>query len=196
MRTDSLRPRHVWLALAVLIAQLQPEAAAASEQLWALLKKPGHIVLLRHSNAPGSQAESNDMNFKDCSIQRNLDAEGRAQAARLGDAFRTRGLARATMIASQYCRAIDTAKLMKLGAVKVEPVLNLVHIGNPFAMRDAGTKTVQLMKGLPANQLAVLVTHVGNILATAGANVDSGEMAIVHFDGAGSVVLDGKLMVP
>ena len=50
--------------------------ALAADDVWALLRKPGHVVLLRHSNAPGSQTESNDMNFKDCSIQRNLDADG------------------------------------------------------------------------------------------------------------------------
>ena len=68
-------------------------APAAAEDVWALLKKPGHIVLLRHSNAPGSVPESNDMDFKNCSIQRNLDADGRAQAGRIGNEFRKHRIA-------------------------------------------------------------------------------------------------------
>lgn len=136
------------------------------------------------------------MNFKDCSIQRNLDAEGRAQAARIGDAIRKHGIAKAKMIASRYCRAIETAKLMKLGPVTEQPVLNMVHIGNPVAMLGARKETLEFLKTLPSNQLAILVTHVGNILAVAGANLESGEMAVVHFDQSGGLVVDGKIMVP
>jgi phosphohistidine phosphatase SixA len=194
-RQFSNPPLILFVVLPILIGLAWPRTARASEEIWSLLKKPGQFVLLRHSNAPGDVPESNDMNFKDCSIQRNLDAEGRAQAGRIGDAFRKRGI-KATLIASQYCRAIDTARLMKLGPVKVEPLLNLVHIGNLFAMREASAKTAQFMKSLPKNQLTVMVTHIGNILAVAGANVSSGEMAVVHLDRSGAVVLDGKIMVP
>jgi broad specificity phosphatase PhoE len=89
----------------------------AADDVWALLRKPGHVVLLRHSNAPGSQTESNDMNFKDCSIQRNLDADGKAQAARTGDAFRKHSIAKLQLIADQYYRAIETAKLTRPGPI-------------------------------------------------------------------------------
>jgi hypothetical protein len=91
--------------------------ALAADDVWALLRKPGHVVLLRHSNAPGSQTEPNDMNFKDCSIQRNLDADGKAQAARTGDAFRKHSIAKLQLIAGQYYRAIETAKLTRPGPI-------------------------------------------------------------------------------
>ena len=74
--------------------------------------------------------------------------------------------------------------------------LNLVYIGNIPSMREAGAKTREFMKTIPANQLTMLVTHVGNIMATAGAKLDSGEMAVVHFDASGEVVVDGKITVP
>ena len=70
---------RVGVAVLVWAAQgLCSNAFAADEETWALLKKPGHVVLLRHSNAPGQVQESNDMDFKNCAIQRNLDADGRA----------------------------------------------------------------------------------------------------------------------
>ncbi len=183
-------------AVAVLLLLLVSPAAHASDTLWALLKKPGHIVLLRHSNAPGQVQESNDMDFKNCAIQRNLDADGRAQAGRIGDEFRKRGLKSVRLVSSQYCRAIDTAKLMKLGAVSQQPVLNQVFMANIPAMREAGTKGRELMKKIPARQLTVLVSHVTNIQSMAGVQLDSGEMAVVHFDPAGEVVVDGKIKVP
>ena len=170
--------------------------ALAADDAWALLKKPGHVVLLRHSNAPGSQTESNDMNFKDCSIQRNLDAAGKAQAARIGDAFRKHGIAKLQLIASQYCRAIETAKLTRLGPVSENPVLNLVYIADLFAKNAALKNTVELIRKIPPNQLTMLVTHIGNIQAIASTSLESGEMVVVHLDKSGAVVVDGKIIVP
>src|SRR4051794_24900384 len=88
-------------------AQSGGAAAAAANDVWAVLKRPGHVLLMRHSNAPGSVPESNDMDFKDCSIQRNLDQEGRAQAARVGDAFRKHNIRQLRLFSSQYCRALE-----------------------------------------------------------------------------------------
>jgi phosphohistidine phosphatase SixA len=181
------------VAAAVLALFATPVTAA--DDVWALLKKPGHIVLLRHSNAPGSVPESNDMNFKDCTIQRNLDAAGRAQAARIGDEFRKRKL-KPRLVSSLYCRALDTAKLMKLGPVTPQPILNQVFLADVPAMREAGVKGRELMKKIPAKQLTILVTHITNIQSISGARLDSGEMAVVHFDAAGEIVVDGKIMVP
>jgi phosphohistidine phosphatase SixA len=181
--------------LIVLLAHPATHALAADDA-WALLKKPGHVVLLRHSNAPGSQTESDDMNFKDCSIQRNLDADGKAQAARVGDAFRKHGITKLQLIASQYCRAIDTAKLTRLGPVSENPVLNLVYVADLFAKNAALKKSVELIRKIPPNQLTMLVTHVGNIQAIASTSLESGEMVVVHLDKSGEVVVDGKIIVP
>ncbi len=153
-------------------------------------------MLLRHSNAPGSVPESNDMNFKDCSIQRNLDQEGRAQAARIGDAFRKHKISHVRLFSSQYCRALDTAKLMRLGPVSPLAILNQVTLLDVSGMRNAGIKGREFMKKIPAKQLTMLVSHVTNIQAMADVKLDSGEIAIVHFDPSGEIVVDGKIAVP
>ena len=136
------------------------------------------------------------MNFKDCSIQRNLDADGKAQAARIGDAFRKHGIAKLQLIASQYCRAIETAKLTKLGPVSESPVLNLVYIADLVAKSAASKKSVELIRKIPPNQLTMLVTHIGNIQAIAATSLEPGEMAVVHLDKSGAVVVDGKITLP
>jgi phosphohistidine phosphatase SixA len=188
--------RSVFLIVLLTACAAWASPAAAVDDVWALLKKPGHIVLLRHSNAPGSVPESNDMNFKDCTIQRNLDQEGRAQAARIGNEFRKHKIGKVRLVSSQYCRALDTAKLMKLGPVASLPVLNQVFLANISEMREAGIKARAYMKKIPKTQLTVLVTHVTNIQSIAGVKLDSGEMAVVHLDPAGEVVVDGRIMVP
>jgi phosphohistidine phosphatase SixA len=182
-------------AMIVLLAAVSSSAQAADDP-WALLKKPGHIVLLRHSNAPGSMPESNDMDMKNCKIQRNLDADGRAQAVRIGNEFRKHKISSVKLVSSEYCRALDTAKLMKLGPVTPLRALNQVFLADVPGMREAGVSGREYMKKIPAKQLTVLVTHVTNIQSIAGAKLDSGEMAVVHFDPAGEVVVDGKITVP
>ena len=42
----------------------------------------------------------------------------------------------------------------------------------------------------------MLVSHVTNIQAIAGVQLNSGQMAVVHLDAAGEVVVDGKITVP
>ena len=110
--------RKLWLlallALALLTAQ---NAHADDDAMWALLKTPGHVVLLRHSNAPGATPEPYGIDLKNCAIQRSLDDDGRAQARRVGDAFRKHGITRVRLLSSQFCRALETARLTKLGPV-------------------------------------------------------------------------------
>ena len=190
-----LQMRVALFATALAIQSFGSFACAADEDVWALLKKPGHLVLLRHSNAPGQVQESNDMDFKNCAIQRNLDADGRAQAGRIGDAFRKRGIKQVKLVSSLYCRALDTAKLMKLGPVTPQTVLNQVFLADIPAMREAGAKGRALLK-LAGKQLTVFVSHVTNIQSIAGVQLDSGQMAVVHLDPAGEVVVDGKITVP
>ena len=182
--------------LAGLLLGCHTSSSFAADDVWALIKKPGAIVLLRHSTAPGSALESNDMDFKDCSIQRNLDEAGRAQAARIGDAFRKNGIKSVRLLSSQYCRAMDTAKLMKLGTVAAQPILNQVFLANLLDMREAGVKGRALMKTLPKNQPTMFVSHVTNIQSMAGVQLDSGEFAVVHLDANGEVVVDGRFKVP
>jgi len=182
------------LALALLLA-LPASPVQAAEEFWAAVKKPGTIVLMRHSNAPDGVTETDDMDFRNCRIQRNLDDAGRAQARRVGDAFRSNGIRQARIVASQYCRNRETAQLMRLGEIQEAPVLNMVHIGNPLRMRDAAAKTRDFMKSTPARPVTVLVTHVGNILAVAGANLTSGEMAAVRLEPSGDVTVLGRLLV-
>jgi phosphohistidine phosphatase SixA len=176
-------------------AQAQTAGAAAND-VWGLLKKPGHVMLLRHSNAPGSVPESNDMDFKNCSIQRNLDQEGRAQAARIGDEFRKHKISQVRLFSSQYCRALDTAKLMRLGPVTPLPILNQVTLLDIAGMKEAGIKGREFIKKSPAKQLTMLVSHVTNIQAMADVKLESGEIAIVHVDPSGAIVVDGKITVP
>jgi phosphohistidine phosphatase SixA len=171
-------------------------ARADDNATWALLKKPGHILLLRHANSPESPPDGDHVDFKNCETQRKLDDAGRAQAKRLGDEFRKHGIARLRLLSSQYCRAVETAKLTGLGPVKDLPALNQVYLADLGGMREAGDKTRVFMKTIPAKQLTMLVSHVSNILAIAGVTLSSGEVAVVHVDASGALAIDGRIKIP
>ena len=182
-------------AVFVLAADLRP-AGADENDAWALLKKPGHIILLRHANSPESPPDADRVDFKNCATQRKLDGTGRAQASRVGDAFRKHGISSLRIYSSQYCRAMDTGRLTRLGAVKPLPALDQVYLADLGGMKDAGEKGRAFMKTIPARQLTMLVSHVTNIQAIAGVSLSSGELAVVHMDASGGVAVDGRIKVP
>jgi phosphohistidine phosphatase SixA len=169
---------------------------AASDDVWALMKKPGHIILLRHAYSPESPPDADKVDFKNCATQRNLDGEGRAHAARIGDAFRKRGIKNVRLLSSQYCRAKETAALTKLGPVRELASLNQVFLADLGDMARTKDETRKFMKNIPAGQLTILVSHVSNISAIAGVTLSSGELAVVHMEPSGDVTVDGRIKVP
>jgi phosphohistidine phosphatase SixA len=182
------------LVMAVGLAMLSCEVAA--DDPWSLLKKPGHIVLMRHANAPGYGEDPPGIDLKNCALQRNLDKAGKTQARLTGEEFRKRGFKRVRLVSSQFCRALDTAKLMGLGPVERAPVLNYFTMNDMNRVEDLVTQSKQFMKSIPASQLTVLVTHISNIKAIAGVTPDSGEMVVVHFEPSGGLTVDGRIRPP
>jgi broad specificity phosphatase PhoE len=113
----------VRLLRVVLLVALVPGAAAAAGLDLSELKVPGRVLMLRHAEAPGT-GDPPGFRLDDCSTQRNLDASGRAQARALGDRLRQAGIAQARVYSSQWCRCMETARLLALGPVEALPVLN------------------------------------------------------------------------
>src|SRR5438132_1967615 len=107
--------RRSVLAAAVLCAVSGPGVRA--ESVWDALRAPGSVVVVRHAYAPGS-FDPPDAKLEDCSTQRNLDETGRAQARRLGEAFRAHSITVGRVLSSPRCRCLETARLV-FG--KVEP---------------------------------------------------------------------------
>lgn len=84
--------------------------AWADERVRPLLAAGGVAIAFRHALAPGT-FDPEGFRLDDCSTQRNLNDEGRAQARRIGEWFRAQGLAPARVRSSPWCRCVDTAML-------------------------------------------------------------------------------------
>src|SRR5205823_13863012 len=92
---DQVVSRRVAHALVATLVGMTAIAGAALAQdadaVWAALRTPGAVIVLRHSYAPGG-FDPPGARLDDCSTQRNLDDNGRAQARRIGEAFREHGI--------------------------------------------------------------------------------------------------------
>ena len=75
-----------------------------------LLRAGGVVLALRHALAPGT-FDPPGFRLGDCSTQRNLNNEGRAQARRVGAWFEGRHLKPVRVRSSPWCRCVDTATL-------------------------------------------------------------------------------------
>ena len=62
-------------------------AFANEQKVIKYLKEGGKLILIRHSEAPGT-GDPAHFNLNDCKTQRNLSAEGIEQAKRLGEFFK------------------------------------------------------------------------------------------------------------
>ncbi len=183
-------------ATALLALAGLPPGALAQPDAWALLRQPGHVAFMRHSDAPGSGGYGDPPGYRldDCTTQRNLSDEGRAHARRTGEAFRARGVAFDRVLTSPWCRCKETA-LLALGreAEIFPPLSNLVGRSEH---RDAQVEALKAyLAGLGSGTRALLVTHGIVIAALTGINPASGEMVIVRPGPGGEPTVVGRLKV-
>jgi phosphohistidine phosphatase SixA len=153
---------------------------------WKALEQ-GAIVLFRHSNAPGV-GDPPGFRIGDCSTQRNLNDEGRAQARRIGEAFRERGIAVGMVFTSQWCRTRGTANMAFPGMVQDEPSFNSFFGDRTEEPERTASATALLLRWKGAGAL-VVVTHQVNITALTGVAPASGEGVVLsNIDGRLTVV--------
>jgi phosphohistidine phosphatase SixA len=177
----------VWLAVSPGLAVADTD----TDTLWRSLRSGGHVALLRHALAPGT-GDPAHFSLEDCQTQRNLSEQGRGQARRIGMRLRDNGIESAAVFSSQWCRCLETAELLGLGAVEPLPVLNSF-----FGRSDRRQpQTEALGKWIAEADLdrpIVLVTHQVNITALTGVYPASGELVIVRRTDDGALAVAGTI---
>ena len=168
-----------------LVGSFQVCASELSE----LLKKPDHVLLMRHAIAPGI-GDPAGYKLQDCKTQRNLDATGRAQAQKTGLWLKAQGVNDAIVFTSAWCRCKETAENLAFSMPMLEPSLNSFFDD----MRQGPQSNLNLQKFI-GNQLKIkgekaliLVTHHVNIAAFTGENVGSGDMVLAKVNSAGKMI--------
>lgn len=182
-----------WLAaLCSTLLALVPSAAGANEALWSLLKRGGQVVLMRHAVTTPGVGDPPGFRIEDCSTQRNLTDSGRQDAMRVGVEFRARGIAVERVLASPWCRCIETANLAFGEAETSTALSNLfTHPEN----RDQQVREMKQLLEAPKAGNRVLVSHGATISALASVSLDTSEMLIVTPQPQGGFVVQGRLSV-
>jgi phosphohistidine phosphatase SixA len=151
--------------------------AVADEALWQRIAQGGVTVMIRHAQTEPGIGDPPGFRLGECGTQRNLSAEGRAQARRLGEAFKARGIAPPRVLSSQWCRCIDTAR-EAFGHSTPEPALNS-FFGERRIAPEQTEAVRKLVAGVKPGALLVLVTHQVNMTALTGEGASQGEMLVL-----------------
>src|SRR5262245_63698286 len=98
-------------------AQAPATAAAASPPLAGTalrdtLRRGGYVLYFRHTSTDFGQNDDGMTSFDDCTKQRNLTDKGRAEARAIGAAIARLKIPVGEVLASPYCRTVETAKLI------------------------------------------------------------------------------------
>ena len=167
-------------------------ARSDTSHLIELMKSGGHVLMIRHAQAPGS-GDPDNFTIGDCSTQRNLDDRGRDQARAIGDWLRLRGINKARIYSSQWCRCLDTANLMNLGPVTPLPALNSFYDRPQDREPNLRELRLFLSKQKFHDELLILITHFVTISAISGKTVSSGEGVVLRMEEKGTYESAGTI---
>jgi phosphohistidine phosphatase SixA len=190
--------RRLGQTLAIIVAMIAGTPVGAGEDLIEIMKKPGHIAFMRHAWAPFEGAprgqEISAETLGPCETQRNIDARGRDDAARIGVLFKARGLTFDAVYTSKWCRCRETAELIMGRTVE-----NLQLINSFYTDPDKTKGPIQIARlkaylngEADPKARMLMVTHGSLITALAGIDTDETEVVVVKADGKGGVTVVGR----
>ena len=152
----------------------------SQDELWKVLRGGGNVLLIRHAQTIPGFGDPPGFRLNDCSSQRYLSDDGKAQSRRMGDRFRREQVPVAQVFSSEWCRCYETAKLA-FGTYKLWPPLNSFF--EDYSTRDGQTQAVlKQIESFAEEGNLVLVTHQVNITALTGKAVSQGEAVVVRHD--------------
>lgn len=166
-------------------ALAQGEAELSGQALVAALRAGGYNIYFRHAATDWSQQDqvekAGDWTSCDGGRMRQLSQEGRATARAVGAAIRRLSIPVGRVLASEYCRTAETARLMGLGAVETTTVVMNMRaasfVGGRAAVVERARRRIAEPPAPGTN--TILVAH-GNLL-NAAADVYVGEAGAAVF---------------
>lgn len=177
------------------MADVRPPDAGVTHAYREALQRGGTLVLVRHAMTHSGVGDPPGFRIDDCSTQRNLSDDGRAQSRRFGRWFHDQRLMPTRVRSSQWCRCLDTAaeafSKENIGrAITVEPWLPLNSFFQGHGYRDQQLQHAMAearglaMRGRDAG-FEVWVTHQVTISALTNQYLGMGEMVVAIYDGPG-----------
>lgn len=146
-----------------------PPDLLSPAQLVEALRGGGYILYFRHGMTDHSTYDRDRDNLKNCTTQRLLSEEGRAQMRDIGQAIEDLGIRISTILSSPYCRSIDTAR-QAFGRMMINDDLkHTVTADEQTALRQANA--LRQLLGTPPPEPgtnSVLSSHTANLQDATG----------------------------
>jgi len=179
------------LWLLILPVMVQAEQAPDYQALIQTLQQGGYNLYFRHEATDWSQYDAvdqlNDWLSCDGSKIRQLSETGRKRAKRTGEFIRGLEIPVSEVLASPYCRTMETAGLLGLGDVQASTDVINLRVAEYFGGRQAVIQNARQLLARPPipGTNRVIVAH-GNVAREATpVYPGEGEMVIFRPDGKG-----------
>lgn len=185
------RNRFFWIQL-LLVVFFSISSSAAENELIQQMGAGGVVLMIRHAVAPGI-GDPDNFKLDDCATQRNLDEQGREQARAIGEWLRARGIENVKLYSSQWCRCLETARLMNLGTVTSLPSLNSFFQKPEDREPNLSALRKFIRDNTKKGELIIMVTHQVTISGISEKWTDSGHGKLVRPGPAGGIELIGEL---
>ena len=159
-----------------------PSETLIGAALTQALQRGGFTLYFRHTRTDFSQNDRDMKGFEDCGRQRNLSDAGRGDARAVAQSVRALKLVFSEVLASPYCRTMETAQLMTGRATATRDVLGGM---TPGGKPDYSALEKILATPPARGSLRMISSHGNPFAAIAGApHLEEGEAAVIRGDGA------------
>ena len=163
----------------------------SEEEVVAALKKGGNIVFIRHAYAPriNNKFEPDDfysgsLKKKDCSVQRDLDDRGLAQAKVIGAVFNDNNIEIDKVLTSIYCRCFKTAEEIS-SDYEISKMIISIGRGNVSKKKKQLKKIRKYIEKWDSNKNLVIVSHfnvINPLFEKSLLSISSGEIVVADKD--------------
>lgn len=162
------------IVLSMLVASVGGPSAKelSDEALVEALRNGGYNIYFRHAPTDWSQSDrveaAGDWASCDGAAMRQLSEQGRGVAREVGGAIRALRIPVGEVLSSEYCRAVDTARLLDLGPVVVTRDIMNMRAAEYVGGRDAVVRRARgILSASPAAGTNVVVVGHGNLMRAA-----------------------------
>ena len=163
----------------------------SEEEVVAALKKGGNIVFIRHAYAPrvNNKFEPDDfysgsLKKKDCSVQRDLDSRGLAQAKVIGAVFKDNNIEIDKVLTSIYCRCFKTAEEIS-NDYEISKMIISIGRGNVSKKKKQLKKIRKYIEKWDSNKNLIIVSHfnvINPLFEKSLLSISSGEIVVADKD--------------
>ena len=170
-------------------------ATSAEPTLASAMKRGGLVLVIRHAATDFSKPDQDPVVLSDCRTQRNLNAQGRADARTIGRGAQRIELRIGNVLSSPFCRTKETARLAFSRFRVSQALLNTIATAHDARWRRQIRAARRLLGTKPAaGLLTVLVTHGSVVGDTTGLTLEEGETLVFRPLGSSRFRLLGRVL--